>query len=263
MLFRRLPSSFPEVRLKLDLSEVDLSPRLKAVISGFLEPLAEDRLSLNKALDILKGRKGGKAVGGRVFNVQKSLREQFTYPGTTPVLRKPVGTRIQIERNDSRLHIYIPPAKFDGASLSTGSFALVWNAFVAFWTVSAFTGGGIIFALFSLPFWFAGASLIKNAIGRQFISESLQIDEVTWKFERKLAILSGPDNTPNWARGSSKQVSGFTSDLNSAIVNVTGYVNGVPQSELILKHGVQSVVFGEGLDPVEQDWLASVINDFL
>jgi hypothetical protein len=91
----------------------------------------------------------------------------------------------------------------------------------------------------------------------------LEIDEVTWKFERKLAILSGPDNIPNWARGSSKQISGFKSDLTSAIVNITGYVNGIPQSELILKHGVQSIVFGEGLDPVEQDWLASVINDFL
>jgi len=259
----RLPSSFPEVRLKLDLSGVELSPKLKAVISGFLEPLAEDRLSLNKALDILKGRKEGKSVGGRVFDVQKTLRDKVSYPDTRPVLRKPVGTRIQMERTEGHLQIYIPPAKFDSASLSTGSFALVWNAFVAFWTVSAFTGGGIIFALFSLPFWFAGASLIKGALGRQFISELLEINEITWKFERKLAILSGPDNIPNWARGSSKQVSGFTSDLSSAIANINGYVNGVPQRELILKHGVESIVFGEGLEPVEQDWLASIINDFL
>eukprot|EP00890_Picochlorum_soloecismus_P001066 jgi/Picsp_1/1960/NSC_05426-R1_serine threonine protein kinase len=217
----RLPSSFPEVRLKLDLSEVNLSPRLKAVISGFLEPLLEDRLSLSKALDIIKGRKGDKAVGGRIINVQKTLRDQVSYPDTRPVLRKPVGTRIQIERSEGRLQIYVPPAKFDGASL------------------------------------------IKSALGRQFISELLEIDEVTWKFERKLAILSGPDNIPNWARGSSKQVYGFTGDLSTAIVNINGYVNGVPQSELVLKHGVESIVFGEGLDPVEQDWLASVINEFL
>ena len=43
----------------------------------------------------------------------------------------------------------------------SGAFAIAWNAFVGFWTVGAFTGGGILFALFSLPFWAAGAMLGK------------------------------------------------------------------------------------------------------
>jgi hypothetical protein len=37
-----------------------------------------------------------------------------------------------------------------------GAFAVVWNGFVAFWTVSALASGGVLFALFSAPFWFAG-----------------------------------------------------------------------------------------------------------
>ena len=55
------------------------------------------------------------------------------------------------------------------SSVATGTFAIAWNAFVAFWTISALAGGGVLFALFSLPFWAAGASLLRQAFGRQFM----------------------------------------------------------------------------------------------
>lgn len=54
-------------------------------------------------------------------------------------------------------------------SLATGAFAIAWNSFVAFWTISALAGGGLLFGLFSLPFWAAGWTLAKQAFGRQFI----------------------------------------------------------------------------------------------
>lgn len=53
--------------------------------------------------------------------------------------------------------------------MATGAFAIAWNSFVAFWTISAVAGGGLLFGLFSLPFWAAGWQLAKQAIGRQFI----------------------------------------------------------------------------------------------
>lgn len=40
---------------------------------------------------------------------------------------------------------------------------------MAFWTFSAVAGGGLLFGLFSLPFWAAGIQLAKQAFGRQFI----------------------------------------------------------------------------------------------
>ena len=40
---------------------------------------------------------------------------------------------------------------------------------MAFWTFSAVAGGGLLFGLFSLPFWAAGYQLAKQAFGRQFI----------------------------------------------------------------------------------------------
>lgn len=48
---------------------------------------------------------------------------------------------------------------------ATGMFAIFWNAFVAVWTAGALMGGGILFALFSTPFWFAGVMLARQAFG--------------------------------------------------------------------------------------------------
>lgn len=40
-------------------------------------------------------------------------------------------------------------------------------------------------------------------------------------------------------------------------------VNGAPQYQLVLQEGISRHVLGEGLDPLEQEWLAGVINEHL
>ncbi|KAI8108682.1 hypothetical protein M9435_005099 [Picochlorum sp. BPE23] len=256
----RLPSQFPESRMKLDLSAVELNDKLRNVLAGLLEPVSEDRLNLENALSILQGR--GRVMGGSAFHgsiVPQTGKGQF--------VKKPVGSRVMLEKRGDTLRIHIPPAKFDSSSLATGGFALFWNGFVAFWTASALASGGIVFALFSIPFWLAGANLAKSAIGRQFISETLEINSVFWRLEKKLAVLSrNADATKfkrEWTDSGTKHASGNTNDLSNAMLNVSGYINGVPQTQLIIKHGVEEIVIGEGLEAVEQEWLVSEINDFL
>lgn len=148
-----------------------------------------------------------------------------------------------------------------GNSAATGAFAIAWNAFVAFWTVSALAGGGVLFALFSLPFWAAGASLAKQAFGRQFVREHLEISLSKWKLQQQVALARGSE--PDWDKGGGKELSGRTTDLSGAAMQVMAYVNGQPQGQLVLREGVESFSFGEGLDPLEQEWLASVINAHL
>ena len=72
-------------------------------------------------------------------------------------LKKPAGTKVQVEREGkTKLLVIVPPTGLNGAALGLGSFAVVWNSFIAFWTVSAFAGAGLLFASFSLPFWLVG-----------------------------------------------------------------------------------------------------------
>jgi eukaryotic-like serine/threonine-protein kinase len=272
----RVPSQFPESRMKLDLSSVTMMNRtLKGVVSALLEPVPEDRLDAKQILDILRTRKSTGRIGGSRFqDIDTSLpsapvRENPPNAVVTqkgfPV-RKPVGSRVFLEEGEDHLRIAIPPAKFDTASISTGGFALFWNGFVAVWTAGALASGGILFALFSIPFWAAGISMAKAAIGRQFISEKMEIGCVAWTFERQLAILSrhvDGSQKPDFSQGSAKQATGYTRDLSQAQVVVQGYINGVPQTELCIKHGVEKIVFGEGLDPYEQEWIAYRVNAFL
>ena len=258
----RMPSQFPERRMKLDLSSVVMKDTLKAAVAGLLETIPEDRLDANKAIDILRSKTISLGrVGGSRFGRTSSIQQSNS-------IRKPVGTKVVVQQSEDSLTIYIPPASFDSNSISNSIFALVWNGFVGAWTVSAFASGGILFGLFSIPFWMAGATLAKTAIGRQFVYEKLVIGSATWKLEKKLALLSrSPDRpndvVPNWTEGSKKQQIGYTSDLSSAEISISGYVNGIPQTKLIIKHGIENLVMGEGLDPVEQQWIASQVNQFL
>jgi hypothetical protein len=93
---------------------------------------------------------------------------------TRPV-KKPAGSRVELTNTSGRLDIEIPPQGLSGANIGTGLFAVAWNAFVAFWTVSALAGGGILFALFSAPFWYAGVQLAGQALGGALLRERFAI----------------------------------------------------------------------------------------
>lgn len=50
------PSAFPQNRLKVDFSRVDMSERLDTLLSGLLQPAWEDRLTAAQAQDVLAGK---------------------------------------------------------------------------------------------------------------------------------------------------------------------------------------------------------------
>ena len=297
MVSGRPPSAFPVDRMRINLSSVPMGQTLEAVVEGLLEPVLEDRLTADEALGLLTGKGrttiprttamaqsssdrsstmgGGRAIRGSVFGGRDRIPEVQELPqpaflelrrsGPGSVLRKPPGSRIQVAKKGPKLIIDIPPAKFDGSSAATGSFAIAWNAFVAFWTMGALAGGGVLFALFSLPFWFAGAQLVKQAFGRQFIRERFEVGPGKWTLRQQLAGLSnrGSNTEVNWEEGSAKEASGRSADLMGAAMEIKGYINGVPQGQLVVRQGVESYILGEGLEPIEQEWLAEVINSHL
>ena len=269
---RRMPSEFPERRMRIDLSALELDATLKSLLQRMLEPAVEDRIDAVRALAVLRAdmRKPTGSVGGNRW----SDRAGFGIPDqgisaavdatlyTARNLGKPIGSRVDFNEADGALVITIPPARWDGAAASVGGFAIAWNSFVAFWTFSAVASGGIIFGLFSLPFWIAGYGMAKTALARQFVTEELYMDAVSWRLTKRVALL-GKDNVRDFDGGASKQRVGFVQDLGTSRVAVRGYVNDVPQTDVSMKHGVEEIVLGEGLDEVEQAFIAEKINEWL
>ena len=156
--------------------------------------------------------------------------QQDTHP-TNPVFARPLFS----PSSSTHAQIEIPPAPLSGTTLGTGAFAVAWNAFVLTWTLGALAGGGLLFALFSLPFWVAGVGLARSALAGALLKERVQVGLGRWGISRELAVFKG--GAPTWTGLGATAVEGATQDLSQCRVHVAGYVNGVPQTVLQLKEG--------------------------
>ena len=189
-----------------------------------------------------------------------STYRQDTTSGQKFKFRQPVGSRCNVKRQGTKLSVEIPPAKLNSEQASSGAFAIAWDAFVVFWTASALAGGGIVLALASLPFWYAGWSLGKSSIA-PLLRENLDISQQKWQLSQQLPFVKS--GAPKFKRGSGKQTDGRTKDLTGASMVTSGYINNVPRTHIQLTEGVRQHVIGEGLSRTEQVWLTSAINEHL
>ncbi|DBA82766.1 hypothetical protein WJX77_011526 [Trebouxia sp. C0004] len=255
LLSGKPPSAFPQDRLHIDFSqEVSIGHHLATVVDGLLEPLVEDRLSAAEALEMLTQQDHqSPSVPVQSDRQDASSSGRFKF-------RQPAGSRCTVKRSGTKLSVEIPPAKLGSEQAYTGAFAIAWNAFVAFWTVGALAGGGVLFALFSLPFWFAGVSLGKTALAGSLIRENLDIGQQKWSLSQHLPFVKA--GAPRWS-GGGKEISGRTRDLSGASMVTAGYVNGIQRTHIQLTEGVRQHIIGEGLSRTEQVWLTSAINEHL
>jgi hypothetical protein len=103
----------------------------------------------------------------------------------------PAGSRLEVDDSGGQLVIETPPAGLSSSVAATGAFAVAWNAFVAFWTMGAVAGGGVLFALFSTPFWFAGATMLRSTVLGALLRESVVLGGSGWQVKQELARIQG------------------------------------------------------------------------
>lgn len=105
-----------------------------------------------------------------------------------------------------------------------------------FWTFSALASGGILFALFSAPFWFAGWQLAGQAFGGALTQERFAVGRSKFRLAQELAVLKG--GTARFLGQGSRSSEGDADDLAGARVVTTVIVNGVPRTAIELVAGV-------------------------
>ena len=74
------PGTFPKEGLRLDFSKVLMSPRLRVLLEGLLEPLVEKRLTADQALAVLRKPSQSRVVVTRRVTYAGSLLEIEIYP---------------------------------------------------------------------------------------------------------------------------------------------------------------------------------------
>lgn len=246
MLSGRSPSSFPQKRLKVDFRGfVPMSLHLADIVERLLEPAPEDRFQ--SAEEVIKALR---LENGSSYDVV--FKNDRTRLSSNMKIRQPAGTKVELSRTLSNLKINIPPGGLTAEIAGTGTFAVAWNAFIAFWTGSAIRmGAPVFFTLFSLPFWFVGIGLARRAFSGLVISVDLNFGVKEFFITWKLGNL--------W----SYKVDGKTKDILSVGVIIEAEQNGQPITTCCIKEGIKSHTFGAGLELIEKEWLVQEINDFL
>nr|WP_236619007.1 serine/threonine-protein kinase [Acaryochloris sp. CCMEE 5410] len=237
------PADLPQKRLKIDFrSAVQLKPDFADWLDHLLEPAVEDRLaSAQDAIDALKAPP------------RRAQPASLTPPKAKALQRKPMGSKVKLQRTRTHLTVDIPPIGLRGETLGIGCFALFWNGFIFVWTAGALAAGApFLFPLFSIPFWIVGIGMASVVVfgvaGRTHLEINPQTFELVWQVK---------------SLGLRYRRSGRTEDIEGIKLTTAYTSNDRPVKGCTLLEGVNTHKFGTMLSPSEKAWLVEEIRDFL
>ncbi|KAK3260798.1 hypothetical protein CYMTET_30277 [Cymbomonas tetramitiformis] len=259
MVSGQSPAAFPQRRLCVDISDVQVSPQLRRFLQRVLEPLAEDRpQSVEEALSLLQGTptkytmrthqseftedQRSQEIAWFEALANKRMREK-TPPTRRKHLSKPPGSRVDLKRSATALRVRIPPPGWNSEYWFLGMFATLWNTFLTFWTGASIRfGAPWFFTAFSIPFWVVGIGLIKELATPMLQETQLVIGRQRFQFEQK----------QGWFKGHRRE--GRTKDL-------MGVKRG--GQTLALTEGVHEHHLSDYLSSIECEWIEAEVDEFL
>jgi hypothetical protein len=241
------PADLPQKDLRIQFeSLVSLGSSLTQWLKWMTEPSLDRRLSsANAALQALNDSQPPSAV---------SL-----------IVDKPAGSKIQLSKDWDLLEISIPPSGFKLSMLFTGAFAIAWNSFILFWTIGALAApfpANVPFALFSLPFWFAGFFMISNLMFGLFGRIRLRVDSQQITYKRDLLGWTFHKPQPSLKQNISKLVyipQHFTKDSEGNRTTVPAQLDIWVETKKYSLGGNTGIVLSEA----ELEWLAHELRDWL
>ena len=137
-------------------------------------------VDINVAADLAKC-----ANCGDVHQASKLLRtsEPIDY-------KPPGGSKISVKNSSSgTLAFTLPRRGLSGALVLQGGFALFWTLFTLVWTIGA-SQASLIFALFSIPFWVVGVSMLITVVNAASEVQVVILGKHKLTIERQRAIRS-------------------------------------------------------------------------
>ncbi len=230
------PAELPQKDGRIQFEQqANISPEFSSWLRWMTEPSLDRRLgSAKKALQAL---------------------EQPPAENSAPlVVKKPFGSKISLIKDQDFLEILMPRKGFSAEIVGLTLFAIAWNSFIVMWTgVAVFSvpfGVNIFFALFSLPFWGAGASMIWQILYTLFGRVRLRLDhQQIWQ---SYEILGFKYKRPHRS---------LTQDISRLQLEYLGDA----RSRLIIWAGTQKYElggYGHITEP-ELEWIAHELRDWL
>jgi hypothetical protein len=180
----------------------------------------------------------------------------------------PSGTKIRVNKgfNDS-VEIFYPSKGISLSVVPIMFFAIFWIGFVSFWTWGA-SQGSIIFALFSIPFWIVGFSMIGGIINSISETQTIIISRttLTLKKERPIRpkIFEISIKEIQSIRMKSFKMHPFSMFGNFRIMfrmQKTFGMGGIEMPAII--SGIKTEYFFEDANDAEQEWITSSLDSII
>ncbi len=178
---------------------------------------------------------------------------------------QPFGSKIKLTQDEHSLEILLPPTGYQPSMIFVVLFAIAWNSFIFFWTMSVLAApfpANVPFALFSLPFWGAGFQMLYKILSPLFKSSRLRLDQEQIAFTWELLGWKFHRVAPASRQNITKLVyfkRTFTTDADGNRVEVP------PQ--LLIWAGVQKYQLGDTDSVIysepELEWLANELSHWL
>lgn len=233
VLSGRTPAELPQRELRLDFAAyVHVSPALQVWLEKLLEPAWERRFA-------------------SAAEARRALLAPAPPVQPPPAMRKPPGTRVELIHESDSLYIRIPPGNFTPQTIYMTFFSVIWLSFVGFWTLLAWRGG-LIFALFSVPFWLVGLGMARSVVQNLFLDTVLELrpEGFSLRSSRFGSLLN-------------KGGAGELADITSVAQSLRYRLNNHPVTALGIEAGTHSHYFGTHLSRSEQLWLQTEILAYL
>lgn len=172
-------------------------------------------------------------------------------PDDSRVLHPPKHSLLKAWKSteSDELTVYAPRHGFDGDTVGQLAFAVFWTGFTGLWTAGALQNGApVIFAMFSLPFWGVGVSLLANSIKAPFQGELLEMDAKQYTVSK------------DWFGFVFLETVGDIADLSGPPIR---QCDEAEHCQLIFQDGLKELTFGAWLKAPEASWVQKEVMKHL
>ncbi|CAL1171612.1 unnamed protein product [Cladocopium goreaui] len=208
---------------------------LPQLLQRLLAPAPEDRFSsASEALTFLRSPPP--------LATRDPASNGAVLPREAVSMEPPRGSKIVVKEGPGELRILFPPPSLS-LDFRMGTFATAWTVFTGVWTAGVVSAGAPIMALFSLPFWNVGFTMLKDTF-QPLIRGALEL-----RIERDRWTIS---------KANGKQLdSGKTAKLQCFLEGPE-----MGQSYLVLQEGIERPLKQGGLTQTEAECLEALISSY-
>ena len=182
-------------------------------------------------------------------------------------LTPPNGSKIIMNKGlDGKIELTYPSKGFSLSLIPQLLFAIFWLGFISFWTWGA-SQGSIIFAMFSIPFWLIGLSMIAGIINsaKEIQTITLNKNKLTVKRQRPIRPKAFETDLKNIQ---SIKMKGMKMNPFAMFGNFRHMMKmqrsfGAPVEVPAIITGQKTEYFSDDANDAEQEWVTSILDSLV